>query len=178
MDEQTSYLNFLKNFLNEEIYIVKESEHQLEKPEETADIENENTSEHTEEIENLSLTFTGNPATQIALIIDRSLAGDVNERFNKMIENLGLKLNDCILVNLQQQDRKENLLNRILDLSTTKLIFFGGSDLLTDVNEAQEFNTITINGKKILLLPSFQDIIQDKKSVLNSWEILKNFIGE
>ena len=171
MSEETSYFNFLKNFISEDIYLIPEEDIQVQL-EENADVTETNTINEPA-IEPLKVV--GREDSIIAIVLDENFSEELNTRFNLMIEKLGFSLKELTVINLTDQDTTIHSPDPILDFPSTKFIFFSSDKSRLLDKLPGDFETSVIDNKHILSLPSFRKITGDKTLILRCWNSLTEF---
>lgn len=182
MEQESSYINFLQTFINEEVYLF-DSVNPSEKAQKVAEqsVEEQKINEEQNIVAEPApaesyvsqLEWQGNQDAMIAFILDEKLPPETGQRFKKMLVNIGLKGNQ---VKSSYIKGKDLYFEKELDqMKAEKLIIL--SDLAFNQPMLENYKMTNHNNIFILKAPAFTEIVKEKNNVLIFWEALSKFLS-
>ncbi len=183
MEEEKSYHIFLQSLYSEEIYLVKEPEVEKYKQENLAPspianepVEEKATSpEKTKEVSD-ELIIPEKETDKVVFVLNKSLDKEVGIRFNTLLEKLGFTEQNTNIFYLTQYSDDPKLESAIFKLKPNKFVFLGAKDAIKSQQIEENFSTINIANKQVLLLPDFSLLIKEKEMVMKCWQALQKFL--
>ena|SRR5690606_25656087 len=178
MDTAADYLNFLKIFYQEELYLIDDVETSPKNPG-TTNLQEESAILVEEPLpEKWEWNSIGNQNASVAFMLKENstepLPEEIRERFTAMLKNLNLDVLQVFIANIDGANGKL-IGKQILGLQASKIVLLGAKEILSGT-QCTDFQPVSHGGKHFLPAPAFSEILEDKKKVLAFWNALKTFI--
>ena len=170
---ETDYLNFLKTFYQEELFLVDSVE--TDGPAAPAQ---ESAAEKVEDVDEASIEIpwqsAGPVESPLAFILDekasKALPDEISERFSTMLSRLNLGTEQVLIVNRQGETGQE-IEQKIMGLMASKIILLGRDGIFADL-QPEDYKAVRQGEKFFLMAPSFSEIIRDKTQVKMFWDAM------
>ena len=174
MANQESYQNFLKSFLNEGIYCIKEEGANYQNNVSLGEL---NEQEPSHDDTNSSPVLIGNPTSDILFIFNENGEGWINANnkngFLKMLQAIHYDLNSVAIFDItRDSDDGLNLTN------FNRIIGFNSQAFFDFAQEAEKYKVNENSGKKFLWADSYEMIDTDIPKKRKLWSALQEMFPE
>lgn len=179
MDTAADYLNFLKIFYQDELYLIDSVETAGKDPSTTPNPQEDSAILVEEPLpEKWEWNSIGNPNASVAFMLKENspepLPEEIRERFTAMLKNLNLDVPQVFIANVDGESGK-SIKKQVLGLQASKIVLLGSNEILSGT-QCTHYQPISYGSKHFLPAPAFSQILEDKKKVLAFWNALKTFI--
>ena len=154
---------FLKSFLDHEIYIIEDSKDLYTNPDEK---------EVLSKVEEQSIEYEGSNSKGVLVVIDAEVSEDEEELLAKILSSIGLTRDEIALV--RNNPEFNEYIDQLASLKFEKIISFGvasGKTRLLDIQT--KYAPTTVEGRSVIMCDTLHDLNENTDMKRQLWNCLK-----